>query len=102
MKFDNQALIKQAKIHTLSNISKIFELPPEILLNLPKITLMGNENLIIENYIGITGYNKCEVSVNTNTGLLKIYGNNFEIEEISNDLVQIYGSFKRLEYQSNG
>jgi sporulation protein YqfC len=58
--------------------------------------------LIVENYIGITEYNKQSVAVNTGVGLLKIHGDNFEIEEISTDLVQIHGNFKCLEYQNNG
>jgi sporulation protein YqfC len=102
MKFTDKPVVKSAKANALSNLVNIFELPAEVLLNLPKITIIGSKSISVENYIGITEYSEHTVGFNTSVGQLKIYGDKFEIQEISEDLVQINGKFTRLEYLNNG
>ncbi|HAP32444.1 MAG TPA: hypothetical protein DCQ14_05255 [Firmicutes bacterium] len=39
------------------SIAELFELPKELLLNLPRITLIGDIQMLLENYGGIIQYN---------------------------------------------
>jgi len=46
-------------------IADLLELPRDIVLDLPKITLLGNLQLYIENHKGIIEYSTSLVRVNT-------------------------------------
>lgn len=83
----------------LSSVVDIFELPPEVILNMPLITLTGKERLTIENYTFLTEYSAIQVKISTKAGCLKIEGNNIKIEEITNDAILLRGCFFKLEYE---
>ena len=53
------------------NVVNALELPKEVILNLPLISLTGKEELIIENYKGIIEYGDEVMRVNTGIGVLK-------------------------------
>lgn len=83
----------------LTAIVKAFELPQEVILNKPLITLTGRECLIIENYITLTEYTVDSVKINTPSGILKIEGRSIRITEITADAVTLEGSFIKTEYE---
>ena len=57
-----------------SNISDIFELPKEIVMDLPKITMIGNMQILVTNHKGIIEYTKETIRINTNSGVIKMTG----------------------------
>lgn len=79
-------------------VTTAFELPKEIVLNLPLITLTGNEELYIENYKGIVEYTDEKVRLNTNCGMLKIEGRNLFLKEITSENIYVTGKLIKLEY----
>jgi sporulation protein YqfC len=83
----------------LSCVVNILELPPELILNLPLITLTGSNNIAVENYISLIEYSSDIVRISTSVGKLKISGNNLKITEITNDKISINGNFCKLEYE---
>ena len=44
------------KENFLSSMVEIFELPAEVILDLPLVTLIGDNRLKIENYLSVTEY----------------------------------------------
>lgn len=79
-------------------LTEIFELPKEIVLNFPKMTLMGNRNLIIENYKGIIEYERNKIRINTAIGILRITGEFLTIKEITSEDVMVEGEIRGLEF----
>lgn len=75
-----------------------FELPKEIILNLPLITLTGNEQLYIENYKGVIEYTNEKVRLKTNCGVLKIEGKNLVLKEITTENIEVTGVIRKFEY----
>ena len=78
--------------------TEMLELPKEIVLNMPKLTMLGNGNLIIENYKGIVEYDEGVIRVNTTAGIIKVNGVDIYIKEITSENIMIYGNILLLEF----
>ncbi|HOJ09006.1 MAG TPA: sporulation protein YqfC [Clostridiales bacterium] len=95
--------VKGEKRHADKNVkeklTEVLELPKEVILNIPKMTIIGNKELVIENYKGIIEYGSARIRINTGTGLIKITGNGLNIKEITSEDVIIGGDISSLEFQ---
>lgn len=79
-------------------MSDAFELPKEITLNLPKISMIGNIQMIIENHRGIIEYTPERIRVNSSIGIIKIDGKDMNLRNIASDDIIISGIVEKLEY----
>ena len=75
-------------------------MPKEISSNEPKITILGFNQMLIENYKGILEYQEFFIRVNTYIGILNINGFNLNLSEMTTDDILIgyepTNSFLRL------
>lgn len=78
--------------------TEMLELPKEIVLDMPKLTMLGNGDLIIENYKGIVQYDEGIIRVNTTSGIIKVTGTNLYIKEITAENIMLYGNIAGLEF----
>jgi sporulation protein YqfC len=68
--------MKKKKLQTVrSTVSEMFELPKEITLNMPKISLIGNNQMLVENHRGIIEYTPNIIRVNSTVGVIRVQGN---------------------------
>jgi len=81
-------------------ITDILELPKEVVLNMSKMTIIGNQELMIENYKGIVEYGTTLIRINTGNHLLKISGKKLCINEITSEDIKITGQIGSLEFQN--
>ena len=63
-------------------IQKAMEIPVELLNHFPRITLLGNESVFIENYQSIVEYEKTLIRISNN---VVVYGSDLNVEEITSD-----------------
>lgn len=84
--------------HIKSDISEALELPKEIMLDLPKISMIGNLELRIENHKGIIEYTPTQIRVSSNSGMLKILGRNLYIKIIIKEEIVIIGEIQHFEF----
>lgn len=89
----------EGKVNIREKMTELFELPKEIVLDLPKITMVGNNNIIIENYKGIVEYDNNNIRVNTSNGIIKIDGGSLVIREITSEDLLIEGNINMIEFQ---
>ncbi|MCX7710297.1 MAG: sporulation protein YqfC [Clostridia bacterium] len=89
---------EEAKPKLKEKVTEILELPKEIVLNVPRLTLIGNGNLLIENYKGIIEYDDKRVRVNTGSGIIKIVGDRLVIKEITSEDIMIDGEIQAMEF----
>lgn len=82
-------------------IAQKLDLPTDIVLNLPKISIVGNNEITIENHKGIILFETKQVKINSGVGLISIQGSNFEILFMGGNTITISGKFKTVEYQGN-
>ena len=79
-------------------ISAAFELPKEIVLNLPVVNILGNEEIGIENYKGIVEYTSQNIRILTNCGMLRITGNKMILKHITAETIVISGKIGHVGY----
>ena len=80
------------------NVTDALELPKEVMLNLPLLSLMGREELTIENYKGIMEYTEECIRVNTAAGILKIQGKGLCLKQLTAECVVVNGGIISMEY----
>lgn len=92
---------KKAKRLTPKKIVKTLDVPEDVIFNSPRITMMSNKELRIENYTSILLYEENQVSVATKDVILSIQGENFSIEIITNDEFTLTGNIGSLEFSQS-
>lgn len=80
-------------------ISEKLDLPKDVILNLPKITIVGDEEITIENHKGIILFERNIIKINTKVKIINIEGENFEILYIGDSTITISGKFKVISYE---
>jgi sporulation protein YqfC len=83
------------------NIAERLDLPRDVVLNIPKIIILGDNEITIENHKGIVLFEDKVIKVNSNVGLISIYGENFEILFIGGSTVTISGKFVSVVYEGH-
>ena len=75
------------------------DFPHDISLDLPKIIVIGNREIIIENHKGIIFFETTMVKINSRIGPIVIKGEEFEILFIAETSITISGKFKGISYE---
>lgn len=81
-----------------SNISDTFELPKDIVMDLPKITMIGNMQIFVTNHKGLIEYTENIIRINTKSGVLKIIGSDMYIKTIITEEIIIIGIIEGFEF----
>ena len=87
------------KKNKISKIDKILELPKEVYSNVPKITILGFDEIIIENYKGILEYEEFFVRISTYIGIVNINGYNLNLETMTNDDIKVTGKIESFDFE---
>lgn len=80
-------------------IDKILELPEEVYLDIPRITITGFDEIIIENFKGILEYEEFFVRIRSSIGLINISGYNLNLENMTNDDIKVKGKIESIELE---
>jgi len=75
------------------------DLPKDVMLNLPKITIVGDNEITIENHKGIILFERTIIKINTKVKIVNIEGEDFEILYIGDSTITISGKFKSIRYE---
>jgi sporulation protein YqfC len=81
-----------------SAVSDIFELPKDITLNLPKISMIGNNQMLVENHRGVIEYTPQRIRVNSSIGVIRVQGSEMKLKNIAADDIMITGEVKAIEF----
>lgn len=83
-----------------NKVNKILELPREITSNEPKITILGFNEMLIENYKSILEYEEFFVKINTHIGAININGFNLKLKEMTGEDIMVLGSIDSIDFES--
>ena len=86
--------------NTRNKIEKLLEIPVEVTTNIPKITLIGFNQLMIENYTGVIEYEEHLVKINSSIGIIIIEGNKMNLNQINENDVLISGVLSKIYLES--
>ncbi|MGB9680042.1 MAG: sporulation protein YqfC [Thermoanaerobacteraceae bacterium] len=78
-------------------ILNIVDFPKDVLLNLPRITLIGRIQVSIENHKGIIEYVPERIRINTSIGIIRIKGKKMIINSIMTEVIVINGEIEVVE-----
>lgn len=81
-------------------IVKDLELPQDILLGVPLLSLQGNKEILIENHRGLLQYDSFEIRVKTKEFVVQILGKELHIQEYRRDILMIEGIIEGVRFIS--
>lgn len=79
-------------------LAGILEIPQDITLDLPRITMLGNKQLLVENHKGIIEYTSSLVRIKLNQGELIIAGKNLMLGNLQMEQILVEGTVEGVKY----
>lgn len=73
-------------------------LPKDVVLGVPILTLTGHYEVNIENYRGILEYTEQLIRINVRSGQIRITGKSLEINYYTTTDMKITGKVEKIEY----
>ena len=83
----------------IRKIDNILEIPKEITSQIPRITILGFEELLIENYKGIIEYEEFFIKISTFIGNININGFNLSLNQMTEDDIIIKGKIDSIDFE---
>jgi len=80
-------------------VSNILDIPRDLMMDLPKIVMVGDVQVLIENHRGIIVYTSELVRVNTPIGELEIKGLDLTLKNILPDELMIEGRVMSVKFK---
>ncbi|MCY6959700.1 sporulation protein YqfC [Clostridium brassicae] len=91
--------MKEKLDRTKENMAEKLDLPRDIVLNMPKITITGDNEIKIENHKGIVIFEEGQIKINSNVGIVSVQGSKLEILFIGGSTIIVGGKFKGITYE---
>lgn len=81
-----------------AKVAGALELPSEVALDLPRLTIIGNLQVSIDNHRGLIEYTPELVRVGMNAGQLIIHGADLTISFVRNEDLLVTGKLRSVEF----
>ena len=82
-----------------NRMDKMLEIPKEVYSNIPKLSVTGFEEIVIENYNVILEYEEFFVRISTHIGIININGYNLNLETMTNDDIKVTVKIESIEIE---
>lgn len=79
-------------------LSKSFEIPEDCISDVSRIVAVGRSSMHIEGFFGIEEYSEDKMRLKLKNGSVNIFGTNIVIDEITDEYINISGTFKSVEF----
>lgn len=87
---------KRNKKTAREKFGEMLDMPVDIVKDYYRMTVIGNESVLLENHRGIMEYEENVIRFNNN---VNVFGSDLKIEEITDDDILITGSIKNIEFE---
>ena len=84
----------------VNRLDSILEMPKELSSNEPKVTILGFNQMLIENYKGVLEYQEFFIRINTYMGIININGFNLNLSEMTTDDILVTGKIESIDFES--
>ncbi|SDM88669.1 sporulation protein YqfC [Paenibacillus sp. yr247] len=78
--------------------AKILDLPQDVVQDLPRITMIGNVQLYVENHRGVLHFSSENLKLELTKGTLEVFGRHLVIRAILSEEVFIEGLIDNVKY----
>lgn len=83
-----------------SRLEELLEIPVELTTDKPKLTVVGFEQVYIENHNGILEYQDYFIRLNTHIGIININGFELKLEEMTTDDILVTGKIDSIDFEN--
>ncbi|WP_374713663.1 sporulation protein YqfC [Symbiobacterium terraclitae] len=90
--------MQQRRSRLRERLVALLELPGDVVLDVPRATLIGSAELVVENHRGLVEYRPDRVVVKVPDGRMAIDGDDLRIGYLSPDQVVLHGRISGLRY----
>lgn len=84
----------------LQQIARVLELPDDLIMDLPRITMLGNQQLLVENHRGIVEYTSEFIKINLSYGVLSVTGEGMALGNLQAEQILIEGKIGEIRYDT--
>ena len=84
------------KSSLLEKTAEVFDLPADAVAGLPKLELVGDKELRVENHKGILAYGREEIHISGGAFLIKIAGEELELRAMTGLELLITGRIRQI------
>lgn len=91
--------MKKIKQKLIETFSRSFELPSEVTLKLPRITLIGSIHAYIENHYGLVIFSNEKLVLNVYQGRVHITGKNFVLKMMLEHEILLEGDIADVRFE---
>lgn len=92
--------LRRQKKRLEASLAGIFDIPPDVVLDLPRITMLGNMQLLVENHKGIIEYTPERVRLRLEPGELEIAGTGMTLSNLRAEQLLVEGTITMLKYSA--
>ncbi len=78
--------------------SDLFDLPPEVVEEVPRIELIGEDHLYIENHKGVLFFSQDRLQLQLIKGSLLVLGDHLKLKLINQNMISVTGKITELKY----
>lgn len=89
---------KKKKEPLVKKIASRFDLPEDVLFDIPRTTLYDNSELRIENYKTVLEYEDTNIKLACKERFIQIAGTNLNITVITDDEISVKGIITSIEF----
>jgi len=79
-------------------VADLLEIPGDLVLDMPRLTITGRNELYLENHKGIIEYSTVRMRINLSRGFLEIIGDNLEIQALMPEEMRVLGDITSIKY----
>lgn len=81
-------------------IAEMTEIPKDFMMNMPRVTILGNREIYVDNYKGLLEYSKELIRLLTTNKIISIKGDGLLITRIVEDAIFVGGNIISVEFSS--
>jgi len=90
----------QRQRNGLQKLAGLLEIPQDIVMDLPRITMLGNKQLLVENHKGIIEYTPSLVRIKLSQGELIVKGSGLTLGNFQAEQILIEGTVREIQYDT--
>ena len=91
--------MKNRKPKKYSKLNKLLEMPREVVSTDVKITILGFNEVYIENYKNILEYGDFLAKINIFNGTINIHGFELNLEQMTEDDIKVTGKIDSIDFE---
>ena len=95
-----ECIMQRSKKGHLQRLAGLLEIPQDIVMDLPRITMLGNKQVLVENYQGIVEYTPSLVRIKLNQGELIISGSELVLGNLQVEQILVEGTVGEIKYDT--